>query len=1372
MSKKNNTVLPDHERLAFKVIETPHQRGSLYDPVRQEILRVLTEGYEDYASEVRREQRTLDDGTRITEEVKVERPVRRYWMTVPEILDTLRTTNPSLSLATTKAYYHLGKLHEQGLLEQFPEIASGTKTRVRGRHFRTPARFFVEITVEASVGYSGSAVMPEEIGPRFIELAEGVRQSGVAASLEYQVNLDGILLWVSMTMSRHPDGLNIIAVVRDITTHRTLEERLEKSEVEFGKLVEKSFQGYAIFQDEIPVFVNPAYANTVGRTQSELNLMTPDEAWKMIHPEDRAILEERNRKMSRGAEELSRQRFRYVRPDGTIRWVESFGRKTEHLGRPALLTLEIDITERIEAELELQKSEQRNRVIVEAMSDLVLVYDSEGRYSEYFAQDDSLLIRPWNEMKRRKLEEIVPQDLADQHEMYVKQVRETGESITYEAELEMDGTLRWYQRTMMLHEDGESIVVASKDISERKAAENSVKRSEKRFREIFNTSPVAIGRCNLEGAFMELNQAFLNLFGISSTDDGAGYRLKNDPHMPKWALDQVAEGDLVTFDVTYDFDRALECELYNTANTGKADLIVTLVPLNLPESDPEAGYLTMIQDVTERRRAEEALRDSEERYRAFFEQAGDSILISDPLTSEILDFNRQAHESLGYTEEEFRKLKLWEIDDVEDKTEVEARLMKITENGSLVFETKHKAKRGTIRDVRVSARMLSFHNRMINQAIITDITEEKKAEERLRDAYELAQTYLDVAGVMIVALDADGEVVLMNQKGLGLLEYEKSEVIGENWFQIVVPEEDKQRNLEVFKQLMDGEVEPVEYFENRIIKKSGELRLIAWHNQVLRDKEGNIIGLLSSGEDITDRKQMELELRESEERFRTLVEEGSHGYLVFQGNPPRIVYSNPAIQRILRYSEEGTQTMSYEGVLDLLMEDEREAAQNRYFAALEFGEDPESDYEFKIIGGDGNEVWIMTSPRLITLNNVPAYQVLVVDITERMQNQEELERSEERYRLLYENLSDGLIITDKEGNITMASSQAAHLFDMTPEDIVGTHILTYIHPDQKDEIADTFRKSLETQEAVPGGIEIHGLKRDGSEFYYHVTNTVLIENGESIGYQSLLRDITERKRMGDALKESEQKYRMLVEHIPEVAWTSDSMGHTLFISPNVEGVYGYTPEEIYEKGEELWFGRIHPDDMERVKQEYSELIENNIGFDTEYRIQRKDGEWIWLHDRTLGTYESEGTVCASGVFSDITEQKQILDDLRISEERYRSLFNSTIDAIFLVKNGKVVEANPSAIKIFGCELEDIIGKTPWSLSPRRQPDGSLSKGSALEKIERVLKGEPQLFYWRHRRCDGTEFDAFIGLNAAKFGDEELIQAVFRPEISDYFHLPE
>ncbi len=657
MSKERKTsVLPEIDRLNFKVLETRGQRASLYDPVRQEILRVLIEGYEDYTTDVKIGQRTLDDGTRITEEVKVEKPIRRYWLTVPEILDNIRANNPGHSLATTKAYYHLGKLHEQGLLDQFPKTASGKKTRVRGRYYRLAAKFFVDVTVEASVGYSGTAVMPEEIGPRFSELAESVRQSGVAASMDYQVNLDGILLWVSLTMSRHNDGMNIIAVVRDITTHQTLEERLEKSEVEFGRVLEDSFQGYAIYQDGLPVFINPAFAETVGRTQSELSLLTPEEVRKMVHPDDRHILEERNKQIGLGADRFPRQRFRYVRPDGSIRWVESFARKTEHLGRPALLALEIDITEQ-------------------------------------------------------------------------------------------------------------------------KIAEESLTRSERRFREIFDSSPGAIGRCDLEGRFVEMNQAYLHLFGIRDVDDAAGYRFPNDPHIPQWAMDKVSKGKSATLDLTYDFDIIQKRNLYKTSKKGTIDLVVTIVPLNLPQDDSEAGNLVLVQDITERLTAEEALRDSEERYRAFFEQAADSIMVIDPLTMKIIDFNRHAHESLGYTQEEFGELHIWEIDAFEDKTKVEALIMEIAEKGSLVFDTKHKTKGGNVIDVRISSRIVSYRDRITNQWIITDVTEQIRNDQSLKQSEERYRTLFETS-IDAILLLKDNRFVDVNPSALKIFGCKRNIILG------------------------------------------------------------------------------------------------------------------------------------------------------------------------------------------------------------------------------------------------------------------------------------------------------------------------------------------------------------------------------------------------------------------------------------------------------------------------------------------------------------------------------------------------------------------------------------------------------------------
>jgi PAS domain S-box-containing protein len=132
----------------------------------------------------------------------------------------------------------------------------------------------------------------------------------------------------------------------------------------------------------------------------------------------------------------------------------------------------------------------------------------------------------------------------------------------------------------------------------------------------------------------------------------------------------------------------------------------------------------------------------------------------------------------------------------------------------------------------------------------------------------------------------------------------------------------------------------------------------------------------------------------------------------------------------------------------------------------------------------------------------------------------------------------------------------------------------------------------------------------------------------------------ERVRAERALRESEQRYRTLVTSIPDVVWLVDRAGHTLFVSPNVEKVGGYTAEELYRAGPAGWFGRIHPDDVPFVRRSFEALCEGAGGFDVEYRLRHRNGRWIWLHDRAVATYEGSDTTYVYGLYSDITDRKE------------------------------------------------------------------------------------------------------------------------------------
>jgi PAS domain S-box-containing protein len=214
-----------------------------------------------------------------------------------------------------------------------------------------------------------------------------------------------------------------------------------------------------------------------------------------------------------------------------------------------------------------------------------------------------------------------------------------------------------------------------------------------------------------------------------------------------------------------------------------------------------------------------------------------------------------------------------------------------------------------------------------------------------------------------------------------------------------------------------------------------------------------------------------------------------------------------------------------------------------------------------------------------------------------------------------------------------------------------------------------------------------------------------------------------RQQAKEALRDSEQKYRSLIANIPGVVWTTDSEGSTPFISSNVEKVYGFSPKEIYEQGAQLWYGRIHPDDVEKVKKSFRAVFEGGTQLNIEYRIRRKDGQWIWIHDRSIGAYEKDGVKYADGVFFDITDRKQAEEALLKSEEFAKASLNATADMMYLVEpNGKILTVNNIAAQNIGKTPDELIGTNIFDYFP---PD--VAKHRKEQGDEVVRSGKPIRF---------------------------------------------
>ena len=234
--------------------------------------------------------------------------------------------------------------------------------------------------------------------------------------------------------------------------------------------------------------------------------------------------------------------------------------------------------------------------------------------------------------------------------------------------------------------------------------------------------------------------------------------------------------------------------------------------------------------------------------------------------------------------------------------------------------------------------------------------------------------------------------------------------------------------------------------------------------------------------------------------------------------------------------------------------------------------------------------------------------------------------------------------------------------------------------------------------------------------------------------------------------------RRLLASLPDVAWTSAEDGRTIFISPNVEGIFGFSAEEVCENGEELWLGRIHSEERQRVIEGFRALFSRGQPFDEEYRVQCKDGRWIWVHDRAVRAHKEDGELFADGIFSDITARKQAEAVREESDKRYRLLFERNLAGVFRAEvGGRLLDCNPALVRMLGYDsAAELMGRTTAEIlyDPAEQSVlfENLAKSGAINNVEIRLRRKDSAALWGlhnvclleggngHRCIEGTVVD--------------------------------
>ncbi|MCP4578761.1 MAG: PAS domain S-box protein [Deltaproteobacteria bacterium] len=398
------------------------------------------------------------------------------------------------------------------------------------------------------------------------------------------------------------------------------------------------------------------------------------------------------------------------------------------------------------------------------------------------------------------------------------------------------------------------------DQEKRNYAQDQLVESEKRYRRIVETANEGIWVIDTQFKTTFVNRVMAEMLGYG--EDEMNGRI---------ITDFMVEGELADQNMRMTKRQKGESETYERTYRKKDGTfvwaIVSASPL-INEKGDFNGSFAMLTDITERKQAEEALKENKNFIDKIINTAPNLVYIYDLVEKCNVYSNNGMNKLLGFGVNEIQGMgeqlfpTLMHSDDF-DKVIAHHALLKESMDGEVFkIDYRLKNKQGAYRILRSWDTVFKRGDDGKVQQLIglaVDVTEQIKAEESLKFEKERAKQYLDVAGVVLIAVDKDRKVTLINPKGCEILGYPQDEIIGKDWFDDFLFSGNVKEIKGVFDEIMSGNIEPVKYYENPIKTRSGDKRLIAWHNSILKNSYGNIIGLFSSGEDITEQKQAEAE---------------------------------------------------------------------------------------------------------------------------------------------------------------------------------------------------------------------------------------------------------------------------------------------------------------------------------------------------------------------------------------------------------------------------------------------------------------------------------------------------------------------------------
>ncbi|CAG0964054.1 partial two-component system, NarL family, sensor histidine kinase EvgS, partial [Anaerolineae bacterium] len=767
--------------------------------------------------------------------------------------------------------------------------------------------------------------------------------------------------------------------------------------------------------------------------------------------------------------------------------------------------------------------------------------------------------------------------------------------------------------------------------------------------------------------------------------------------------------------------------------------IVTIVVAN----DQPVRLRGIMLDTTERRRAEEALRESEEVYRKLIAASPDAITGTD-LAGQITLVSPKAIEMFGLSpDDNVLERSIFDWVAPEDMERAAANMQHLLTTGQMRYrEFVLRKKDGTYFDGEVNAALIQAADGTPKGTIIItrDITERKRAEQKANQLAAIVQSSEDA----IIGKTLDGIITSWNRGAEKIYGYAESEVIGKPISILVLPSHEDQVP-QILEKIKAGE--HIEHYEAVRRRKDGREIQMSLTISPVRDAEGKIVAASTIGRDITERQRAEQERLAHLRFFETMDQinramQGTNDLEQMMSDVLDVVLSIFGCDRAWLVNPCDPETVSwqvpmertrpgYPGAFDIGREIPTAPDVVRTFRILldsegpvKFG--PASEYplpeeiakQFGIQSQIAMAIYSkVDKPYVFGLHQcsypriwTPEEERLFQEIGRRLSDSlgsllmyRNLRESERKYRLLAENISDVIWILDLETNdFRYVSPSVERLRGYTAEEVLAQNVAYALTPESLDYIA---RVTPPRMEAFRRGIrksyrdEIAQPRKDGTIV---VTETIVsfqsnIENGhiEALGVS---RDITERKRAEEALHKSEEQYRIVADNTHDWEFWSSPDGQFLYNSPSCQRITGHTADE-FAREPGLLNRIIHPEDRERFMLHFHQVMERKMPGEIEFRLLLEDGSVRHIGHVCQPVFDAQGLYLGErGSNRDITERKQAEEALRASEARFRALVENSSEIITILNaDGTARYESPAHERVLGYTLDEMIGAYPLAL---------------------------------------------------------------------------